>query len=72
MNEMDIENIDPNNIIRISLNCDEKWFLNTWTSYINRIQAMAPPAGPPFWGPFFKGTYLPQNRMHVPHLESER
>ena len=39
---------------------------------VNRIQAMAAPAAPPFWGPYFKGTYLPQNRVHVPHLESER
>jgi len=34
MNEMDIENIDPNDFIKISLNRDEKWFCNTWTSYI--------------------------------------
>ena len=31
---MDIENIDPNEFYRISLNRDEKWFRNTWTSYI--------------------------------------
>ena len=29
---------------------------------INRIQAVAPNAEPPFWGLFLKGTYLPQNR----------
>ena len=40
-------------------------------SDFNRIQAMAPPAAPPILGPFFKGAYLPQNRVHVPHLESE-
>ena len=39
---------------------------------LNRIQAMAPPAAPPILGPFFKGADLPQNRVHVPNLESER
>ena len=33
---------------------------------------MAPNGEPPFWGPFFKGTHLPQNCVHGPHLKSER
>ena len=39
---------------------------------LNRIPAMAPYTATPFWGPYFKGTYLPQNRVHSPHLEGER
>jgi len=40
--------------------------------FLNRIQAMAPDEGPPFWGANYKGTYLPQNRVHSPRLEGER
>ena len=40
--------------------------------WFNRIPAMAPYTATPFWGPYFKGTYLPQNRVHCPHLEGER
>jgi len=39
---------------------------------VNRIQAMMPDLAPPFWGAYFKGTNLPQNRVHLPHLEGER
>ena len=39
---------------------------------VNRIQAMAPILEPPFWGAYYRGTYLPQNRVHSPHLEGER
>ena len=35
------------------------------------LPAMAPILGPPFEGPSFEGTYLPQNRVHLPHLEGE-
>jgi len=41
-------------------------------SLVNRIQAMASYLTPAFWGANFKGTYLPQNRVHCPHLEGER
>ena len=50
------------NVQRISTSeyFDDKSFFQT----INRIQAMAPILAPPFWGAYYKGTYLPQNRMH--------
>ena len=38
----------------------------------NRIPAMAPYTATPFWGANYKGTYLPQNCVHSPHLEGER
>jgi len=37
-----------------------------WFQPINRIQAMAPPAAPPFWGAYFKGTYLPSESRTLP------
>ena len=33
---------------------------------------MAPILGPPVWGPFIKGIYLPQNHVLLPSLETER
>ena len=48
------------------------WGLCCYCCCVNRIPAMAPYTAPPFWGANYKGTYLPQNRVHSPHLEGER